>query len=54
MAEKKFEGTYLTFLIESEQNHCCDKTKKVLVVEKITKILINRSRNESRRHYVLC
>ena len=28
--------------------------KKVLVVEKITNILINRSRNESRRHYVLC
>ena len=28
---------FKTFLIESEQNHCCDKTKKVLVVEKINK-----------------
>ena len=26
--------------MESEQIRCCDKTKKVLVVEKITNILI--------------
>lgn len=28
--------------MENRQIHCCSKTKKVLVVEKITNILINR------------
>ena len=39
--------------MESEQIRCCDKTKKVLVVEKITNILINRGQNEFCKSYLL-